>query len=186
MQFTRALVALSISLLPAAGFAQEAGVSGSPLPDQPYTLIYPPEMVVEGGELGGPVTINHPTVPLQCVLAVIPVEETSWTAEGALASLDATAVAAGWAETLPGFTLGASSVTNYQSGPALQYEGTSPGADESGPVTLVHTETVSEGHGYTLDCFYPTEVAAEARPLADYIIANFATTQDAAEVRPLP
>ena len=32
------------------------------------------------------------------------------------------------------------------------------------------------GNGYTLDCFYATEMAAEARPIVDSIIANFSTT----------
>ncbi|MCR6673695.1 hypothetical protein [Devosia ginsengisoli] len=180
MRFVPAIVALSLSLLPAAAYAQTAGISGSPLPDQPYTLIYP-DVMVTSGEAGGPLTINHPALPLQCVLTVVPVEDTGWTAEGALAALDATTVAAGWNEAFPGFTLGASLVTNYQSNPALQYEGTSTGG-EQGPITLVHTETVDNGNGYTLDCFYATEMAADARPVVDAIIANFSTEQDAQPV----
>ncbi|KRA45617.1 hypothetical protein [Devosia sp. Root635] len=174
------LLALSLSLAPVAAFAQTAGISGSPLPDQPYTLIYP-DVMVTSGEPGGPLTINHPGLPLQCVLTVVPVEDTGWTAEGALGALDPATVAAGWSETFPGFTLGASLITNYQSNPALQYEGTSTGA-EQGPITLVHTETVAAGNGYTLDCFYATEMAAEARPVVDAIIANFSTRQDAQPV----
>ncbi len=180
MKFVPAIVALSLSLLPVAAYAQTAGISGSPLPDQPYTLIYP-DVMVTSGEAGGPLTINHPALPLQCVLTVVPVEDTGWTAEGALAALDAATVAAGWNEAFPGFTLGASLVTNYQSNPALQYEGTSTGG-EQGPITLVHTETVDDGNGYTLDCFYATEMAADARPVVDAIIANFSTEQDAQPV----
>ncbi|KQX34061.1 hypothetical protein ASD04_17620 [Devosia sp. Root436] len=180
MRFLPAVLALSLSFLPVAAYAQTAGISGSPLPDQPYTLIYP-DVMVTSGEPGGPLTINHPGLPLQCVLTVVPVEDTGWTAEGALAELDAAAVAAGWSETFPGFTLGASLVTRYQSNPALQYEGTSTGS-EQGPITLVHTETVDAGNGYTLDCFYATEMAAEARPVVDAIIANFSTRQDAQPV----
>ena len=174
------LFALSVSLLPVAVFAQNLAITGSPLPDQPYTLIYP-DVMVTSGEIGGPQTINHPGLPLQCVLTIVPVEDTSWTAEGALAALDPATVAAGWNETFPGFTLGTSQISNYQSNPALQYEGTSPGT-EGGPITLVHTETVDTGNGYTLDCFYATEVAAEARPVVDSIIANFSTKQDAQPV----
>jgi hypothetical protein len=175
------LLALSLSLLPMAVLAQEAGVSGSPLPDQPYTLFYP-EAMVTSGEPGGPLTINHPALPLQCVLTVVPVEDSAWTAEGALAALDTAAAAAGWSETFPDFTVGASLVTKYQSNPALQYEGTSPGSDQGGAITLVHTETVDAGNGYTLDCFYATEMATEARPIVDSIIANFSTKQDAQPV----
>lgn len=180
MKFAPAVLALSLSLAPVAAFAQTAGISGSPLPDQPYTLIYP-QVMVTSGEAGGPLTINHPNLPLQCVLTVVPVEDTGWTAEGALAALDPATVASGWNQTFPGFTLGASLVTKYQSNPALQYEGTSTGG-EQGPITLVHTETVDGGNGYTLDCFYATEMAAQARPVVDTIIANFSTRQDAQPV----
>ena len=181
MRFVPAVLALSLCLAPVAAFAQTAGISGSPLPDQPYTLIYP-EVMVTSGTTGGPVTINHPTLPLQCVLTVVPVEDTGWTAEGALAALDPVAVAAGWNQTFPGFTVGTSMVTSYQSNPALQYEGTSTGSESGGPITLIHTETVHAGNGYTLDCFYATEMAAEARPIVDSIIANFSTEQDAQPV----
>ena len=179
------LLALSFSLLPVAAFAQTAGISGSPLPDQPYTLFYP-EVMVTSGEVGGPLTINHPSMPLQCILAVVPVEDTTWTAEGALAALDPASVAAGWNETLPGFALGTSLVTKYQNSPALQYEGASTQQAEGGPVTLVHTETVDAGNGYTLDCLYASEVAAQARPIVDSIIANFSTKQDATPIAPMP
>lgn len=179
MRFVPAVLALSFCLVPVAAFAQTAGITGSPLPDQPYTLIYPAVMLTSG-ELGGPLTINHPGLPLQCLLTVVPVEDTTWTAESALAALDPATVAAGWNETFPDFVLGASLVTSYQSGPALQYEGTSTG--EQGPVVLVHTETVDTGNGYTLDCFYATESAAEARPIVDAIIANFSTKLDAQAV----
>ena len=182
------LAALTMSLIAGSALAQEQaafGSSGSPLPEQPYTLIYPTVMV-PGGEAGGPVVINHPDLPLQCVLAVIPVDDTTWTADGALAALDAATVAEGWNETLPGFVLGASQLTNYQSGVALQYEGASAGTDETAPVTLVHTETVAAGNGYTLDCFYPSDAVAQARPIVDSIIANFSTLQDAQPVVPVP
>jgi hypothetical protein len=174
------LLALSVVLMPVTAFAQSLTISGSPLPDQPYTLIFPAVMMTSG-EIGGPVTINHPGVPLQCLLTVVSVEDTDWTAEAALAALDPAAVAAGWSDTFPGFTLGASLVTAYQSSPALQYEGTSTGG-EQGPITLVHSETVDADNGYTLDCFYATEAAAEARPIVDSIIANFSTKMDAQPV----
>jgi hypothetical protein len=180
MNFAPAIVVLSLSLSPVAAFAQTAGISGSPLPDQPYTLIYP-DVMVASGEPGGPVTINHPGLPLQCLLTVVPVEDTGWSADAALAALNPIMVATGWAQTFPGFALGDSLVTHYQSNPALQYEGTSTGG-EQGPITLVHTETVDGGNGYTLDCFYATEMAAQARPIVDTIIANFSTKQDAQPV----
>src|SRR5690606_18684775 len=106
------LAAILVSLAPMSAFAQGLNITGSPLPDQPYTLLYPDAMVASG-EPGGPVTINHPAAPLQCVLTVVPADDTGWTAEGALAALDEAAVTAGWSETFPGFTLGARAVTQY-------------------------------------------------------------------------
>lgn len=181
MRIRLAILATTISLMPMSAFAQTtAGISGSPLPDQPYTLIYP-DVMVTSGEVGGPLIINHPTMPLQCVLTVVPVEDTGWTVDSALAALDVTAVAAGWQSTLPGFSVLESRATAYQSGPALLYQGTSQG--ETGTtVTLVHTETVSGGNGYTLDCFFSTEEALAAGPIVDNIIANFSTAQDAQPV----
>ncbi len=175
---TSGLAAVLVVLLPAAALAQGLTVTGSPLPDQPYTLIYPDAMVATG-EPGGPLTINHPGAPLQCVLTVVPVQDTGWTAEGALAALDEATVTAGWSETLPGFTLGNRTVTDYQNKQALLYDGTSTDSPQGVPLTVVHTETVDGGNGYTLDCIFATEVAAEARPIVDSIIANFSTEQDA-------
>jgi hypothetical protein len=177
---TSSLMVLLLSLMPATAWAQNLTAEGSPLPDQPYTLIFP-DVMTTSGEPGGPLTINHPTLPLQCILTVVPVDDTSWTPESALAALDPVTVAAGWNETFPGFTLGASRITNYQSNPALQYEGSTP-ASEPGAITLVHTETVDGGNGYTLDCFYGTELAGDVRPLVDAIVANFSTRQDAQPV----
>ena len=57
MRLVPAVLALSLSLVPASVFAQDTGISGSPLPDQPYTLIYPGVMVTSG-EPGGPLTID--------------------------------------------------------------------------------------------------------------------------------
>lgn len=176
-------VAIGVGLLPMAAMAQSLTISGSPLPDQPYTLIYP-DVMVESGEPGGPVTINHPGAPLQCVLTVVPVDDTGWSAEAALADLDEAAVARGWDATFPGFVLGARAITAYQSGPALIYEGANSGTPDSAPISLVHTETVSGENGYTLDCFYATEFAEQSRPLVDFIIANFSTHQDAQPVAP--
>lgn len=179
------VAALSLSLLSVAAHAQAVvTMTGSPLPDQPFTLIHPAEMLVSGGP-GEPVTINHPTMPLQCILRVVPVEDTGWTAEGALAALDDAAVTQGWGQTIPGFALTSKSTTAYQSNAALRYEGSNEGAGEAEAVTVVHTETVDGGNGYTLDCLYGSAVAAQAQPLVDYIIANFSTQQDAQPITEL-
>lgn len=181
MRHNRALAitaCLALALSPTLAAAQSVNVTRSILPEEPYTLIYPEAMLAAGGA-GEPLTINHPNAPLQCDLTVVPVEDTGWTAEAALGAFDASAAAASWAETLPGFTLGQTGVVAYQDRQALFYDGTSSDSPMGMPLTLVHTETVSDGRGYALDCLFATEVASQARPIVDFIIANFSTRADA-------
>ena len=172
------LAVLSLVLSPALALAQSVNVTRSVLPTQPYTLIFPDQMVASGGG-EDPVTINHPEAPLQCDMRVVPVEDTNWTAENALGALDDSEVAASWAEIMPGFVLGTKGTTPYQDATALIYDGSSPESAMGVPLTVVHTETVSNGRGYVLDCLYATDQAEQARPIVDFIIANFATRSDA-------
>lgn len=172
------LAALSISLLPAAAYAQSVNVTRSILQDQPYTIIYPDFMIPSGGA-SEPLSLTHPSVPLQCDITIVPVEDTTWSADSALANLDDGEVAASWAKTFPGFTLNSKSTTPYQSGAALLYDGQSTDSPMGIPLTIVHTETVDSGRGYTLDCLFATEVTQQARPIVDFIIANFSTRSDA-------
>lgn len=174
-------------LLPVPAFAQAIGVTRSIVPDQPYAVFYPDAMVPSGGA-GEPLLLNHPAAPLQCSMDVVAVEDTGWTAEGALASLDDSAVAANWTTDFPGFAIANKGITAYQSGPALIYDGQSTNSPMGMPLTIVHTETVDGGLGYVLDCFFATEAAAQARPIVDFIVANFSTRTDAecctAEAKP--
>jgi len=177
-RFVAVVAGLSLAAVPVAAMAQNMNVTRSIFADQPYTLIYPEAMVATGGA-GEPLTINHPNAPLQCDLSVVPVEDASWNADSALSSLDASAVSAAWADSFPGFTLGDSGTAQYQDATALIYEGTSESSPMNVPITLVHTETVTEGRGYSLDCIYATSVAEQVRPAVDFIIANFSTRSDA-------
>ncbi|MGV3575495.1 MAG: hypothetical protein ACO1O4_10225 [Devosia sp.] len=177
-RFLAVVVGLGAAAMPIAALGQSVSVTRSIFADQPYTLIYPEVMPASGGA-GEPLVINHPNAPLQCDLSIVPVEDTEWTAETALSQIDAAAVTASWAETFPGFALGASGTTQYQDATALIYEGTSESSPMNVPVTLVHTETVASGRGYALDCIYATSVAEQIRPLVDFIVANFATRSDA-------
>jgi hypothetical protein len=170
--------ALSLVLVPGTAFAQSVNVTRSILPDQPYTLIYPDTMVASGGG-GDPLIINHSNAPLQCDLTVVAVEDTGWTPESALASLVDADVVASWSETFPGFAIGTKATTAYQSNTALIYDGTSTDSPMGMPLTIVHTETVDDGLGYALDCLFATAEAAQARPIVDFIIANFSTRADA-------
>ncbi|KQN74225.1 hypothetical protein [Devosia sp. Leaf64] len=172
------VVSMSAVALPATSYAQTINVTRSIFPDQPYTLIYPEAMVATGGA-GEPLTINHPNAPLQCDLSVVPVEDADWSAEAAVAALDASAITEAWVETFPGFTLGETGTKNYQDATALYYEGTSESSSMGVPITLVHSETVAQSRGYSLDCIYATSVAEQVRPAVEFIIANFSTRSDA-------
>ncbi len=176
--FLALAVSLGMGLAPAMVFAQSVNITRSILPDQPYTLIYPEGMVVSGGT-DTPLVLNHPDAPLRCDLAIVPVEDSAWSAEAALTALDPNEVTAAWAETLPGFTLSGSGLTAFQDATALSYEGTSTDSPMGVPLTLVHAETVSNGRGYAFDCVFATEASAQTRPLVDFIMANFATRADA-------
>ena len=169
---------LSMVFSPGLALAQDISITRSTLPDQPFTLIYPNTMQASGG-VDRPVTINNPNAPLQCNMSYVPVEQTDWTPESALASLVDADVEAGWRDTFPGFVLGTKGTTAYQSNPALIYEGTSTDSPMGVPLTIVHTETVSQGLGYTLDCLFDTTQAEQARPIVDFIIANFSTSAEA-------
>ncbi|GEM_PF-571487 len=174
------LALVSLVFSPALALAQSVNVTRSILPTSPYTLIFPEPMVTASSSVD-PVamTINHPDAPLQCDMSVVPVEDTDWTPEAALTALDDTQVAAAWAELMPGFALDTKGTTAYQDATALTYVGSSPESAMGVPLTLVHTETVSNGRGYVLDCYYATDQAEQARPIVDFIVANFATRSDA-------
>jgi len=182
MTIRRAPLSLLVAILfvPASAYAQSQsiGVTRSIVPDQPFAIFYPETMVPSGGA-GAPLLLNHPDAPLQCSMDVVAVEDTSWTADGALAALDDAAVAASWADDFPGFAVASKGTTAYQSGPALIYDGQSSNSPMGVPLTIVHTETVDAGLGYVLDCFFATDAAAQARPIVDFIIANFSTRNDA-------
>ncbi|WDR05461.1 hypothetical protein PSQ90_14420 [Devosia rhodophyticola] len=182
MTLTRTIAVLAVLPLLATSAASaqsiNVSVSRSILADQPYTLIYPDFMVATGAA-GEPVTINHPEAPLQCTSEIVPIEDTGWTAQSALDSLDEDEVIKGWIERFPGFTITNKTVTQFQSGDALLYEGTSTDSPMNMPLTIVHTETVDGPRGYSLDCLYATEYAEQARPIVNFIIANFSTHSDA-------
>lgn len=171
---------LSLVIAPSLAVAQNISVNRSILPNAPYTLIFPEPMVVASSEIEPvSVTINHPSAPLQCDMRIVPVEDTSWSAQQAVSALDHNEVAAAWADIMPGFILGEMGTLPYQDAEALFYDGSSQESSMGVPLTLVHTEAVAEGRGYVLDCYYATAEAANARPIIDFIIANFSTRADA-------
>ena len=172
------VVSAAMALTPLGAAAQSVNITRSVLMDLPYTLIYPAEMVASGG-MDGPLTINHADAPLQCDLTVVPVDDTEWSAQAALSEIDDAEIAASWSGPLPGFSVSDKGLAEYQDTTALRYEGTSTDSAMGIPLTLVHTEAVASGRGYVLDCIYAADQAEQARPLVDFIIANFSTRSDA-------
>lgn len=170
--------ALALAMAPISASAQNVSTIRSDQPDLPYSLFYPAEMVASGGG-DAPLTINHSSAPLQCELTVVPVEDTTWTAESALNDFDQDAAAAAWAADLTGFAITETGTREYRDVTALSYEGTSTNSPLGEPLTLRHTEAVTDGRGYILDCFFAAAQAEQARPLVDFIIANFSTRADA-------
>jgi hypothetical protein len=174
------IAVLGLVITPTLAAAQNVSVTRSILPTEPYTLIFPEPMVAADSDVDPvTVTINHPQAPLQCDMRIVPVEDTSWTADGALTSIDDADVVAAWTDIMPGFAVESKGTTSYQDASALIYVGSSPESSMGVPLTLVHTETVAGDRGYTLDCYYATAEAANARPIVDFIIENFSTRSDA-------
>jgi hypothetical protein len=147
--------------------------------DPPYTAIYPE--VLQTTDDGNPqtiLTLRHPEAPLQCDVFVLPDAPGEWNAEAALASFDVPTIEAAWAPTFPGFHVTARSVTRFASGPALLYEGASDGSPFNVPVATVHAEAVANGRTYAVACLAAQDAIDQARPLVDFIIANFSTNSE--------
>ncbi|GLQ57392.1 hypothetical protein [Devosia nitrariae] len=177
-RYACSLLMAAAALVPIETAAQTVSITRGIFEGQPYTLVYPSAMLASGGG-ANPLTINHPDAPLQCELAILPATADDWTPQGALEHFDEEAAAERWAQIFPGFAITGSSVVPYQNGDALLYEGLSDDSPMDIPITLVHTEAVDAGRGYVLDCIYATAEAANARPIVDFIIANFSTRSDA-------
>lgn len=147
--------------------------------DLPYTAIYPD--VLRTADDGNPATIltlRHPDALFQCDVFAIPSTAEAWTAEGALSALDVASIEADWTPSFPGFQLSGQSVARFSSGPALLYEGSAPSSPFGVPVSLVHAETVDGGLLYIVECLLAQDIVEVARPMANFIIANFSTNSE--------
>lgn len=147
--------------------------------DLPYTAIFP--NVFQTTDDGNPetiLTLQHQSAPIQCDVFAVAGAPEGWTAEGALQSLDVAGVEAAWTPSFPGFRLTGQSVVRFASGPALFYEGVSDNSPFGMPVTVVHAEAVDGGRTYAVECLLGQEIAADARPMVDFIIANFSTNSE--------
>jgi len=147
--------------------------------DLPYTAIYPSVLrSVDDGSPATILTLQHPDAPLQCDAFAVAGAEPDWTADAALSKLDVAGIEATWAPDFPGFKVVAQSVTRFASGPALLYEGESDNSPLGIPLRIVHAEAADAGRTYAIECLMEKSIAADARPLVDFFIANFSTRSD--------
>lgn len=147
--------------------------------DRPYTISYPDVLQpVDDGSADSVVTLLHTSGPLQCNAFVVDGASRDWNAETALANLDVNGIVASWAPDFPGFKVTRQTVTQFQSGPALMFEGDSDNSPFGTPLRVVHAEAVDDGRFYAVECMVELAEADDARPMIDFIIANFSTRSD--------
>lgn len=148
--------------------------------EQPYSIFFPaPLAAIEDGSETTAITIQHPQAPLQCDTLIGAYAPANWDPEAAAQQLDKPAIEASWVESFPGFTVTSQGITSFQSGPALLYEGDSTSSPMGLPMHVIHAEAVDGGRTYIIECLLGRDIAAEARPLIDFVIANFSTRADA-------
>lgn len=147
--------------------------------DRPYTVFYPPVLgIVDDGSDTTVITLRHPDAPVQCDVLIVDGAADGWTAEAAEQNLDRSVIEASWLTDFPGFQLASQGVTQFQSGAALLYEGDSQGSPLGVPLHIVHAEAADGGRTYAVECVAEKSIAAEARPMIDFILANFSTRSD--------
>jgi len=149
-------------------------------PERPFTVIYPDVLqVFDDGSDVTVLTLRHPDAVMQCDALVQDGAPADWNADAAVANLDTAGIVATWAPDFPGFKVTGQSVTQFQSGPALLYEGESENSPFGVPAKIVYAEAVDGGRNYAVQCIVELGEAADARPMVDFIVANFSTRSDA-------
>lgn len=147
--------------------------------DLPYTAFYPNVLQsIDDGSDATILTLQHPAAPLRCDIFAVASDETGWSAENAVANLDTAGIVATWGPDFPGFEIVAQQVVDFASGPALFYEATSADSPLGVPLRIIHAETIDNGRIYAVECLIGRAVEADARPLVDFVVANFSTRSD--------
>lgn len=147
--------------------------------DVPYTAIYPNVLrSVDDGNAETILTIQHPDALLQCDYFSVAGAPEGWSADSALASLDVPGIEATWAPHFPGFKVSGQRIAQFASGPALLYEGAADSSPMGPAVNVVHAEAVDAGRTYAVECVADRAIAASARPMIEFIVANFSTRSD--------
>jgi hypothetical protein len=182
LPIARRLLAVAAAALITGGAAaqEQVLITRGTDPALPFTIIYPEALrPIEDGSATTLLTLRHPDAPLQCDIFSVAGAAGGWTAENAVANLDIAGIEATWAADFPSFRIVEQRVTDFASGPALLYEGESDNSPLGVPLRIVHAETIDNDRTYAVECLIGRSVEAEARPLVDFVIANFSTRSDA-------
>lgn len=176
-----ALLLGALTMMASPVLAQEAKVvtDRGLTDDLPYTISYPDVLQsIDDGSDATILTLRHTNAPLQCDAFVANGAAPGWTAEGALTTLDVPGIVATWAPDFPGFKVTNQQLTEFQSGPALLFEGESDNSPLGVPLHIVHAEATDGGRFYAVECLVERGAASDARPMINFIIANFSTRSD--------
>ena len=147
--------------------------------DPPYTIIYPDVLrQIDDGDPQTVVTVQHPDALLQCDFYAVPSATAEWTPQSALDGLDISAIELQWSMEFPGFRVTDKGLTAFQSGPALLYEGQADDSPMGIPVEMVHARAANGRWMLAIECVMENGVAEAARPMIEFIIANFSTRSD--------
>ncbi|HQZ12492.1 MAG TPA: hypothetical protein PK286_06360 [Devosia sp.] len=180
----RAAIALSIVAFSFPAFAQDQQVQilrdAGLTDDLPYTIYYPNILqTVDDGNAETILTLRPSGEKFfQCDVFAVPSTAQNWTAEEAAKSLDVAGIEASWSPDFPGFKLVQQGVAAFSSGPALHYEGQSDNSPVNVPINVIHAEAVDGGRTYAIECVYDRSIDADARPVVEFIIANFSARSD--------
>ena len=178
----RLLFAGTAALFAGSALAQErVSITRGTDPSLPFTIIYPEVLrPFEDGNATTILTLRHPDAPLQCDVFSVAGVTGGWTAENALTQLDTAGIEESWGADFPNFRIVEQRLTAFASGPALLYEAESDDSPLGVPLHIIHAETIDNDRTYAIECLIERGVAEEARPLVDFVIANFSTRSDGA------
>ena len=188
----RHLLTFAIALLGAAGPTLAQGevtvnIDRGVLETRPFTAIYPQSFrQVDDGNAVTVLTLQHAEAPIQCDVLIADGQAEGWTAESALGGFDQAAIEATWREQFPDFAVTERGTRDFQSGPALYYEGEAQQSPLGFPVKVLHAEAADQGRTYIFECLMDLAIAAESETTIAFMIANFSTRADAECCVPLP
>ncbi|MGV3650177.1 MAG: hypothetical protein ACO1OK_02035 [Devosia sp.] len=177
-------IVIALTLICATGpvLAQDVTVNidRGVLETRPFTAIYPQSFQqVDDGNAVTVLTLQHNEAPIQCDVLIADGQTEGWTAESALSSFDRGAVETTWREQFPDFAVTESGTRDFQSGPALYYEGEAQQSPLGFPVRIAHAEAADQGRTYIFECLMDLAIAEESETAIAFMIANFSTRADA-------